>query len=799
MRQALRRSGWALIAALAGCERPRTELVVRVDSDLAWGPGRRIQSVALTVRRGGATGPLRDARVTVLGDGANQRPLPLSVGVVATDGDTDTPVWIEALGCRDPGGCGPADAEVAQRALVRFAPGETWEVPLSLSAACVTASCASDQRCTTGGRCESATAAQATLRPHTGIRGPADAAVAMDVLGDATTDATIDASIDVPTAVDSGVDVGVDVGADLDRPAPLDAGHDVPPTTDRPVVDVAPDVPVDVPPVVPPPRPIAPLSTATVTSRRPELRWSPAPGTDSTRVQLCLDRACSREITTFEATGDRGAPAADLPRGVVYWRLYGRAGARLGTAAGPTWQFTVGPRSATGANTSWGSTLDLNGDGYVDLAVAAQALAGYTGRLYIYPGGAAGVATTPAVTLTGPDGPGGHFGETGYAGTVEAGDVNGDGFADLMVAATHAVGNTGRLYVYPGGREGVATSPATTINGPVFDSYFGNTKAAAGDVNGDGYGDVIVGLSEADSQAGRAYLYFGSSVGPSTTSSLALRRPTSSHFRFGISVAGVGDVNGDGLNDVAVGAYAPEATTPGRVYVYFGGAGSVTTDPSLILEGPSGVRDGFGSFVAGAGDVDGDGFSDIIASASETNRGEGTVYLYRGRAGALATTPAVTIAGTGGMNTLFGHTCVSAGDVNGDGYADAMVSTFTAPRHVYLFVGSGGGLMATPAVTLDAGWAIHGSGDVNGDGWSDLISGDSQSNRAFVYYGAAAGPLATPSVTLVGPDGTTGQFGGSVTWALPPVRVFPWGGVFAIPHREGPLAVERAAPSVRLL
>ena len=199
--------GWAAVALAAGCEQPRTELVVRVDSELAWGPGQRVQSVVLTVRREGAVGPLRRARTTALGADGERRPLPLLVGVTAGD-DTETPVWIEALGCGGPNGCTTATAVVAQRAVVRFALGQTQEVGLLLASACVGVSCGSEQRCAVGsGRCEAATRAQESVRPFSGSDAAAVAVV------DAPEDAgrIADASSDVRPLVDrTTVDV-VDV------------------------------------------------------------------------------------------------------------------------------------------------------------------------------------------------------------------------------------------------------------------------------------------------------------------------------------------------------------------------------------------------------------------------------------------------------------------------------------------------------------------------------------------------------------------------------------------------------------
>ena len=187
-----------------------------------------------------------------------------------------------------------------------------------------------------------------------------------------------------------------------------------------------------------PPRLIAPLSTATVTSRTPTLRWSLPSGATGARVQVCRDRACAEVIAAFDVTGDHVAPTAPLPHGVVFWRLLGRAVDGLGTFVSPTWEFAVGARSAP-VDSSWGTFVDANGDGFADVAVGASAAAGGVGRVYVYLGSATGPSTTPATTLTGPDGAGGEFGRI----VVSAGDVNGDGFADLAVVANGAASGVG--------------------------------------------------------------------------------------------------------------------------------------------------------------------------------------------------------------------------------------------------------------------------------------------------------------------------------------------------------------------
>ncbi|TAK24462.1 MAG: hypothetical protein EPO40_24055 [Myxococcaceae bacterium] len=212
-----------------------------MDSELAWGPGQRVQSVVLSVRREGAAGPLRDVRTTVLGADGERRPLPLLVGVNAGI-DLQTPVWIEALGCGGPNGCTAATAVVAQRAVVRFTRGETQEVSLLLASACVGVRCAREQRCAVdSGRCEAATRAQEMVRPFSG--SDAATVAVIDAREDVQVIADQPVATDAPMRGDSGIDM--DVPADriepMDHGVVLDAPMDAAPRDGGPADVVAPD------------------------------------------------------------------------------------------------------------------------------------------------------------------------------------------------------------------------------------------------------------------------------------------------------------------------------------------------------------------------------------------------------------------------------------------------------------------------------------------------------------------------------------------------------------------------------
>jgi hypothetical protein len=506
------------------------------------------------------------------------------------------------------------------------------------------------------------------------------------------------------------------------------------------------------------PRLIAPVSTATVTSRRPKLRWVLASGTDAAHVQICHDRACATEVTSFDATGSSGAPAADLPPGILFWRAYGQNGGVTGQAVTPTWEFTVGALSAP-VNTSWGTTMDVNGDGYADVVVGAMFTNMNTGEAYVFMGSASGLSPSAAVTLLGSD-KGDEFGWS----VASAGDVNGDGYSDVIVGAPQAR----RAYVYLGGPAGLSSSPVLTLITPGSSTgTFGIAVSSVGDVNGDGYGDVVV----SDPVDGFAYVYFGSAGGLSSSPSADFQ----GSFVAG-SVTSAGDINGDGYADIIGGAY--DTGNSGIVYIFLGSPSGPSFIPSTTL-GPGNTGDEFGVSAAGAGDINGDGYADVVIGAPDVNGSQGAAYVYLGSASGLSSSPSITLAGPGGTNGDFGNSVASAGDVNGDGYADVVVGADEVNNvdgAAYVFLGGQAGLSTIPVVTLAGpqgaqatfGGPVAGVGDVDGDGYADLVIGalnyNSGDGAAYLYLGTASGPSASASLTLH-PTNPQGIFGTSIARA----------------------------------
>jgi hypothetical protein len=439
--------------------------------------------------------------------------------------------------------------------------------------------------------------------------------------------------------------------------------------------------------------------------------------------------------------------------------------------------FASTARNATQDNALLGwsasSAGDVNGDGFMDLIVGSP----YEdngqvdeGRAFLYIGSASGLSATPVWSFESNI-------PNAYLGTsvAIAGDINGDGFADVVIGAPHAgSGMRGAVYVFYGSSTGLSAQPAWSVEGPQSFGGFGQSVASAGDVNGDGFADIIVGIpsrSNGQVSEGSAYVYYGSARGLASTPQWIAESNVVSAL-FGTSVAAAGDINHDGFGDVLIGAPQESrgVSGEGRAYLFLGGVRGLATTP--VWSATGGVKSGqFGISVAGAGDVNGDGFSDILVGHHNYNdsaaRG-GRAVLFLGSATGPSTTPSWSMIPQAKHQAQFGYSLASAGDLNGDGYGDVIIGArgyqptvrqATGGAFVYLGSPQGLGSCASWWATSNQAGSIFGAsvgaaGDVNGDGRSDLLVGAPYSSLAktwggteFVYLNLGAGVAGTTGTT----------------------------------------------------
>lgn len=420
------------------------------------------------------------------------------------------------------------------------------------------------------------------------------------------------------------------------------------------------------------------------------------------------------------------------------------------------------------------------------LRAAFSALAAGLGVLAGLAPGAVQAAFPASVNLSGLNGSDGVLINGVQAGDFlgysinPAGDVNGDGRTDFVIGAPNSALLPGAAYVVYGTSQGLphpldltgltGAGSGFRIDGAAGNSQLGTASGAAGDVNGDGVGDLIVGAPGESA----AYVIFGKSGSTFADSFAVSGLDGSNGFRIGgiangqlgYSVAGVGDVNGDGVADVAV---VNGAGNLGVGYVVFGSAGGFPASlDATSLDGSNGFAIGGASTnqayfaVRGAGDVNADGFSDLIIGSPDA----AAAYVIFGRASFSASVGVNTLDGSNGfqvsgaVGSWLGSGVAGTGDVNGDGLADVVVGapmastssgnnqagktyvvfgkngSFTSPLSADSFDGTNGGFQIYGAATSDrSGWSVGAAGDINSDGIADLTIGAPYSR----YNGTAAG------------------------------------------------------------
>jgi len=474
-----------------------------------------------------------------------------------------------------------------------------------------------------------------------------------------------------------------------------------------------------------------------------------------------------------------------------------------------TYPITVDPlsTSATGFESAIDSTYtgfavtgncDINNDGFCDAVIGSY---GYTssaikdaGKVDIFLGKMSGInlSATPDFTIIG----GTKINKTGFKGlgiggkfgySLDCGgDLNNDTYDDIIIGApstsmidttgggTDTISEVGAFYVFYGNASGISLTNADTVYGTQATMALGFKVAGLGDVNGGGFGDVAVSAPGFDGNKGVVYIYAGRMAGGINRTPVKTLLGSAAGEQYGTALAGPGDINGDGLQDILIGAHnytyiagTRRDTSAGRAHLFLGSSTSISSTPVWQAVGPH-KNAQFGFSVSGAGNFDGIGQRDILVGANQYNpqyvttmpdtilcltsdssstvmfncygkgKGQGAVFVYSGTNTGLSSSITSTILNES-SSTGFGSAVSEAGDVDGDGLSDIIIGapfyskdSIAAQGAVYGYYGKN----FTNGLIGKEDWCVFGQ------------KGNSFLGTAIDRFGGCGNPKDTVSVIL---------------------------------------------------
>ncbi len=538
-------------------------------------------------------------------------------------------------------------------------------------------------------------------------------ALALALTGCPTTgqsEATGDATGDSDSGSGSADSVGSDTSSAGDRGTTTEQDTGATSALDDTSSDTGEPQPVSTP------RPIAPLSGATVTSRTPLLELELDDGTEGAYVEICADRGCETILADFEFDGPEGASPMELPAGRIYWRAFGRSDAEQSDAPTPSWELWVPDKASAPVDSWYGTSHDVDGDGFDDflspgapLAIA-RGNAGGLGELYDLEG-------LPI---------------DAYAPLRAVGDVNGDGFADIGVPGTY----DDAVAILYGGPDGPSPEGATILSDD--DTFlFGTSVVGVGDIDRDGYGDVAVGTMDVGiADDAFVWIFPGGPTGVSTTALVRLHEsmpkcnPGCGSFGFGRFPIGC-DINGDRRTDII-------ADGRSGMYVFEASANGIASIPSIIPH--------HYERALGCGDVNADGYGDIVVGRS-TNVSEHNdeVWIYFGGPGGLSVEDTAVVHTLPAPTSEIPAIVAVLGDVDGDGIDDIGATVLESlDEFAFVIPGAAGGPMSPIPLGLSGAGIVLEHGDLNGDGRRDFSVDGGPLQCSHRIFGGASEPPFSP-------------------------------------------------------